>query len=82
MSGKRVSIGLKPGVQKRADEWVSDASAPESVASEEGARTVITKRLTIDISEDLHRALKVKAATEGVKMADLVRAWITERCAS
>lgn len=80
MSGKRVSIGLKPGVQKRADEWVSDATAPEP--SEEGARTVVTKRLTIDVSEDLHRALKVKAATEGVRMADLVREWITERCAS
>jgi predicted HicB family RNase H-like nuclease len=82
MTGKRVSFGLKPGVQKRAEEWVSDATAPEPGPSEEGARTVATKRLTIDVSEDLHRALKVKAATEGVKMADLVRAWITERCAS
>lgn len=80
MSGKRVSIGLKPGIQKRADEWVSDAPATEP--SEEGGRTLVTKRLTIDVSEDLHRALKVKAATEGVKMADLVREWITERCAS
>ena len=80
MIGKRVAIGLKPGTQKRADDWVSDVAttAPE----EEGAPAPIMKRLTIDIPEDLHRTLKVKAASEGVKMADLVRAWITERCTS
>ncbi len=78
MIGKRVSIGLKPGAQKRADDWVSDSAtaSPE----EEGVPSIIMKRLTIDIPEDLHRALKVKAATDGVKMADLVRSWITERC--
>ncbi len=77
MIGKRVSIGLKPGVQKRADEWVSD-----SATAEEAAPVLPMKRLTIDIPEDLHRTLKVKAATEGVKMADLVRSWITEHCVS
>jgi plasmid stability protein len=34
------------------------------------------------VPEELHRRLKVKAAVEGVNMADLVRAWITEKCAS
>jgi predicted DNA binding CopG/RHH family protein len=32
-----------------------------------------TKRLTIDISEPLHRALKIKAVTDGVTMAEIVR---------
>jgi len=81
MTGKRVSIGLKPGLRRRADEWVSDP-ATATPEEEEGPPTVVIKRLTIDVPEDLHRLLKVKAATEGVKMADLVRAWITERCAS
>lgn len=81
MIGKRVAIGLKPGTQKRADDWVSDV-ATTTAPEEEGAPAPIMKRLTIDIPEDLHRTLKVKAASEGVKMADLVRAWITERCAS
>ena len=80
MIGKRVSIGLKPGAQKLADEWVSEPSMAAPV--EEGTSALVMKRLTIDIPEDLHRILKVKAATEGVKMADLVRAWITDRCAS
>ena len=34
------------------------------------------KRLTIDIPEDLHRALKVGCAARGVKMADEVRRMI------
>jgi hypothetical protein len=80
MTGKRVSIGLKPGLRRRADEWVSDPST--ATPEEEGPPVVVIKRLTIDVPEDLHRLLKVKAATEGVKMADLVRAWIAERCAS
>jgi predicted HicB family RNase H-like nuclease len=71
MSGKKLSIALKPGVQKRADAWVTDAATPDEVAA-----TVIIKRLTIDVPEELHRRLKVKAAHEGVNMADLVRNWI------
>jgi predicted HicB family RNase H-like nuclease len=80
MSSKRVAIGLKPGVQKRVDEWVTESTQPAPEV-EEGV-PVALKRLTIDIPEDLHRRLKVKAATEGVRMADLVRSWISERCAS
>jgi predicted HicB family RNase H-like nuclease len=78
MNGKRISIGLKPGAHKRADEWVSDPAM--AAPDEEGVPPIIMKRLTIDIPEELHRALKVKAATDGLKMADLVRSWITERC--
>jgi len=32
-----------------------------------------TKRLTIDVSEPIHKALKIKAVTEGVTMAEIVR---------
>lgn len=73
MSGKKVSIGLKPGVLKSVDQWVTEAPA----RGEPPGNEVAMKRLTIDVSEELHRKLKVKAATEGVKMADLVRHWIT-----
>jgi hypothetical protein len=34
------------------------------------------KRLTIDIPADLHRRLKLLAASQEVNMADLVRGWI------
>jgi hypothetical protein len=79
MSGKRVAFGLKPGVQKRAEEWVTD-SAKSGPEAEEGA-PIALKRLTIDVPADLHRRLKVKAAVEGVRMADLLRSWIEEKCA-
>jgi predicted DNA binding CopG/RHH family protein len=32
-----------------------------------------TKRLTIDISEALHKALKIKAVNDGITMAEIVR---------
>ena len=32
-----------------------------------------TKRLTVDVSEPLHKALKMQAVTEGVTMAEIVR---------
>lgn len=35
--------------------------------------TVKMKRLTLDISEDLHRSIKLKAVTQGVSMVDLLR---------
>ncbi len=31
------------------------------------------KRLTIDVSEELHRAIKMKAVELGVPMADMLR---------
>jgi hypothetical protein len=34
------------------------------------------KRLTLDIPEDLHRALKRRALEEDMTMLDLVRMWI------
>ncbi len=81
MSGKRVAIGLKPGTKQQADAWVAQSLPPTEVA-EEGAPPAVLKRLTIDVSEDLHRRLKVKAAQEGVRMADLVRRWIEDGCGS
>ena len=79
MTGKRVPINLRPGAEKLADAWVTDASAAHP--SHEEQPPIVVKRLTIDVSEELHRRLKVKAASEGVKMADLVRPWIEAGCA-
>lgn len=79
MSGKRVSIGLKPGALRSADKWVGSPSPAEVPASAPEAPIVI-KRLTIDVPEELHRRLKVKAAQDGVRMVDLVRRWIEDGC--
>ncbi len=77
MSGKRVQIGLKPSAQKSAEDWVTQSDQ----ATVEETPTIVMKRLTIDVPEDLHRRLKVKAATDGMKMADMVRRWIETGCA-
>ena len=77
MSSKRVAIGLKPGASRSVDEWVGAQTAPTATVA---AAPVSLKRLTIDIPEELHRRLKIKAAEEGVRMADLVRDWIEAGC--
>ena len=38
-----------------------------------------TKRLTIDVSETLHRALKIRAVTDGVTMAEIVRQLLVQQ---
>ena len=77
MTGKRVSLGLKPGSSRSADEWVG----AEPPRQEEGGDKPSIKRLTVDIPESLHRRLKIKAAQDGVRMVDLVRSWIEDGCA-
>ncbi|MBB3040194.1 hypothetical protein [Hoyosella altamirensis] len=70
---KRVSITAKQSKSAPSrDDWVSAASEPAaSVDSEQPQQPM--KRLTIDIPEDLHRALKVGCAQRDIKMADEVR---------
>ena len=62
---KRIAIGTKPTrpAPARADAWVeSRDTGPEKM-----------KRLTIDISESLHRRVKAQCAMRGTKIADEVR---------
>ncbi len=71
MSAKRVKINTQPGKDKAsADSWVNQRKA------ENNDPDMSMKRLTIDVPEHLHRDLKMLAAQEGIKMADLVREWI------
>ena len=62
---KKVSIGAKPKASNRpkqaADAWVAGRGEHKM------------KRLTIDVSEDLHRRIKMGCAERGVKMADEIR---------
>lgn len=64
---KKISIGVKPSTRSApagADAWVEsrDAGAVEPM-----------KRLTIDIPESLHRAIKGKCAMRGTKIVDELR---------
>ena len=74
MSTKKVSIGAKPTnktAPAAADAWVesrTNGDAPETM-----------KRLTIDVTESLHRAIKRACADRGTKMADEVRELLIEK---
>lgn len=75
MSTKKVSLGPKPTPKASApaaDEWVNNRDV---VAGEKEGN----KRLTIDVPESLHRAIKMQCAARGAKIADEVRELLLEK---
>lgn len=72
MTGKKIAFGGKPQASSAAspDDWVSNRAVPEP----EPVPEVKMKRLTLDVSEDLHRRIKMGCAKRGTKMADEIRA--------
>lgn len=70
MAGKKVNIGTKPRAKTQSpDEWVANRG-------NDGGKT---KRLTIDVSPDLHKSLKLESVQQGVTMADILRRILEER---
>lgn len=73
MSTKKVSIGVKPTnkpIPDAADAWVEKRDIGQIEK---------TKRLTIDIPDSLHRAIKSQCAMRGTKIADEVREMLIEK---
>ena len=76
MPAKKVSFNAKPKQEKPAniDEWVADRDSktvnPKSSSEKAPEKS---KRLTLDIPESLHRAIKKKAVEDGETMADQLR---------
>ena len=71
---KKISIGTKPtggGAPPTVDAWVGKGDAGRGPGS--------MKRLTIDIPESLHRAIKAQCAARGTKMADEVRELLLQK---
>lgn len=71
MSNKRVTIGTKPSnkpAQAAADAWVERRDEREAI-----------KRMTIDIPESLHRAIKAQCALRGTKMVEEVRQLLEQK---
>jgi hypothetical protein len=66
---KKISITPRPSA-RQADAWVNAETTPAAPAP---APVEDMKRLTIDIPASLHRKVKAACATEGMKMADVVR---------
>lgn len=72
MTGKKVAFGGKPQATPTPDDWVRNRVTPEPV------QEVKMKRLTLDVSEELHRRIKSGCASRGVKMADEIRALLED----
>ncbi|WP_019505527.1 hypothetical protein [Pleurocapsa sp. PCC 7319] len=76
MPQKKVSFNAKPKQEKpkNVDEWVvnRDLKAVDS-KSQSAEASIKMKRLTLDIPESLHRAIKKKAVEDGETMADQLR---------
>lgn len=81
MSGKKIKIAPKPNsnkVEKDIEDWVSTRSTnEENIVTE--TQQEKTKRLTIDIPESLHIAIKSACALRGTKIADEVRALLKQK---
>lgn len=71
MSMKKIALGLKPTAKPTADAWVENRAAPDAPEP--------MKRLTIDVPESLHRAIKAQCAMRGTKIADEVRELLIQK---
>lgn len=72
MSTKKVQLGTRPVAKApAADDWV------KSRDSSDGKEPM--KRLTIDVPESLHRAIKMACAGRGSKIADEVRELLNQK---
>lgn len=68
MSKKSIAINIPPRAET-PDAWVGQASSETASAAEKRA----TKRLTIDVPEELHRRLKLACVGRGQMMSEYVR---------
>jgi hypothetical protein len=75
MSRKTVSFAAKPQQPATADDWVSGRPEPAPLLppQQQPDKAEPMKRLTIDVSESLHKRIKVQCALRGEKIADVVR---------
>jgi predicted DNA binding CopG/RHH family protein len=74
---KKVSIKTKKSREAEADAWVKDRKpAATATATAEGETM---KRLTIDVSESLHKRIKTYCAANGLIMADEIRSILEEK---
>ncbi len=73
---KKVAFGQKPTppvAARTPDEWVTNRAEPEPVVETSAAASDKMKRLTIDVTADLHTRIKVTCTLRGKKIADEIR---------
>jgi predicted DNA binding CopG/RHH family protein len=79
---KKVIMSTKPIHQHskntRVENWVNATGKPNQLTTRDISAPTM-KRLTIDVSEALHKSIKSSCAIKGVNMADEIRR-ILEEC--
>lgn len=76
---KTVTMKMPIAKPAAADAWVGESTADVSETPKASkvvplhAQTEANKRLTIDVSENLHKRIKAQCAMRGTKMADVIR---------
>jgi predicted DNA binding CopG/RHH family protein len=85
MVAKKVSIGMKPQKAEEPanlEQWISTRPSveetPVPVPPPAEAAPVKMKRLTLDIPEPLHKAIKSRSVQDGVAMVDMLRTLLEE----
>jgi hypothetical protein len=75
MASEKVPMDAKPGRSSQPanlDTWVGEGGA-EPAPPSPTTPPVKMKRLTLDIPEPLHKAIKMRSVQEGVAMVDMLR---------
>ncbi|MDR2012530.1 MAG: chromosome partitioning protein ParB [Rhodanobacter sp.] len=68
-TGKRIAIGARPPANPHAEAWVRQGDADGSHKGD-----LYSARLTLDITPAMRSRIKVLAFTQGVTVAELLRA--------
>lgn len=69
MNAKRITIGARPPASPQAEAWVRSG---DGTSIEKG--DLYTARLTLDVTPALRARIKVGAFTQGITVAELLRA--------
>jgi hypothetical protein len=71
MSPKRLTLSAKPA-SRQPDEWVQKGGTPDGSGAT-AKSTVYTARLTLDITPELRKRIKLAALAGGNTVADILR---------
>ncbi|EQD62166.1 hypothetical protein B1B_07384 [mine drainage metagenome] len=73
MNGKRIAIGARPLANPHAEAWVRQGDGADL-----GKGDLYTARLTLDVTPALRARIKVAAFTQGITVAEMLRALLEQ----
>ena len=72
-TGKRIAIGARPPANPHAEAWIRRGDG-QGDATDLQKGDLYTARLTLDVTPAMRARIKVSAFTQGVTVAELLRA--------